>query len=72
MAGAVVKLNSFLTSALGRNEFMSLTLWLLYPLGKTPQYLLDKRLGELQSQYGDGGKEKHPCPWQGLNPIISL
>jgi hypothetical protein len=31
----------------------------LYPQGKNPWYPLDRRLGELQSRSGRGGKEKN-------------
>jgi hypothetical protein len=42
------------------------TLRQLYPRGKTPQYLLDKRLGEPQSRSGRGVEEKNFQPPPGI------
>jgi hypothetical protein len=44
---------------------VSLTPRPLYPQGKSPWYLLDRRLGGPQSRSGRGGEEKNsqPLPW---------
>jgi hypothetical protein len=42
---------------------------MLYPLGKTPFYPLNRRLGGPQSQSGYGGEEKNSQPLLKL-PII--
>jgi hypothetical protein len=47
-----------LTSALDRDECGQ-----LYAHGKSPWYLLDKKLGGLQSRFGrDGEEKKFPAP----------
>jgi hypothetical protein len=48
----------------------SFMLWPLYPQGKCPYYLLDRRLGGHQSWSGHSGKQKMslPCPCQELSP----
>jgi hypothetical protein len=40
----------------------------LYPQGKSPWYLLDRRLGEPQSRSGRGGEEKNFQPPPGIEP----
>jgi len=41
----------------------------LYPQGKNPQYLLDRRLSGSRSQPGYSGKEKIPSlPLPGIEP----
>jgi hypothetical protein len=42
----------------------------LYPRGKSPWYLLDRRLGGPQSRSGRGGEEKNSQPLPGLEPPI--
>jgi len=42
--------------------------WPLFPQGKSPQYLLDRRLGGPQSHYGHGGEEKNLQPLPGIKP----
>jgi hypothetical protein len=50
---------------------VSLMLRPLYPQGKIPWYLLDRRVGEPQSLSGHGGEEKNSQPLPGLeSPII--
>jgi hypothetical protein len=46
------------------------TPWPLYPRGKIPLYVLDRRLGEPQDRYGHGGEEKksYHCTCRELNP----
>jgi hypothetical protein len=45
----------------------------LYPQGKSPWYLLDRRLGGTQSWSGCSGVEKNSQPLSGLElPIIQL
>jgi len=36
--------------------------------GRSPQYPLDRRLGQTQSWSGSGGKQKYPCPCQESKP----
>jgi hypothetical protein len=43
---------------------------LLYPQGKSPWYLLDRRLDRLQSQSGCSGEEKTSQTLPGLEPLI--
>jgi hypothetical protein len=45
---------------------------LLYPLGESPQYPLDRRLGGSQSQCGRHGEEKilNPTKTQNPTPIV--
>jgi hypothetical protein len=40
----------------------------LYPLGKSPWYPLDRRLGGPQSRSGRGGEEKNSQPPPGIEP----
>jgi hypothetical protein len=42
----------------------------LYPQGKSPWYLLDRRLGGPKSRSGRGGEEKNSQPLPGLEPPI--
>jgi hypothetical protein len=44
----------------------------LYLRGKNPQYVLDRRLGRLQSLSGYGSEEKksHHCTCRELNPVL--
>jgi hypothetical protein len=42
----------------------------LYPQGKTPWYLLNRRLGGSQSRSGRGGKEKNSQTLPGVEPPI--
>jgi len=42
-----------------------------YPWGNSPQYPLDRKLGGPQSWTGYSGKEKNPCPCQGIKPCSS-
>jgi hypothetical protein len=49
---------------------VSFTPWPLYLQGKSPFYLLDRRLGRPQSQSGCGGEEKNSHPLLGLEPPI--
>jgi hypothetical protein len=44
--------------------------WPLYPQGKSPWCLLDRRLGGPQSQSGHGGEEKNSQPLLGLEHLI--
>jgi len=41
---------------------------LLYPLGKSPWYPLDRRWGGPQSHSGCGGEEKNAQPLLGIEP----
>jgi hypothetical protein len=43
---------------------------LLYPQGKSHCYLLIRRLGGPQSQYGHSGEEINSHPLLGLKPLI--
>lgn len=45
---------------------------LLYPKGKTAQYLLNRELGGLQSQFGCFEEEKNYCLCQELNLRLSI
>jgi hypothetical protein len=38
------------------------------PQGKSPRYLLDRRLGGPQSRSGDGSEEKNSEPAPGIEP----
>jgi hypothetical protein len=50
---------------------VSFTLRPLYPQRENPWYLLDRRLGELQSRSRRGGEEKNSQPLPGLElPVI--
>jgi hypothetical protein len=49
---------------------VSFTPWPLYPQGKIPWYLLDRRLGGPQSQSERGGEEKNSQSLPGLEPPI--
>jgi hypothetical protein len=42
------------------------------PPGKSPRYLLDRRLGGPQSRSGRGGEEKNSQPLPGLEPPAHL
>jgi hypothetical protein len=45
----------------------------LYSQGKSPWYLLDRRLDKFQSRSGCGGEEENSQPLPGLEtPIIQL
>jgi hypothetical protein len=43
---------------------------MLYSKGKSPWYLLNRRLGEPQSQSECGGEEKNSHSLLGLEPLI--
>jgi hypothetical protein len=45
-------------------------LWLLYAQGKSPWYLLDKRLGGPQNQSGHSGEQKNSQPIPELESLI--
>jgi hypothetical protein len=49
---------------------VSITPQLLYFKGKSPLYLLDRRLGRPQSQSGCGGEDESSQPLPGLKPLI--
>jgi hypothetical protein len=49
---------------------VNFTPWTLYPHGKNPWYLLDRRLGGPQSWSGHGGKEKTSQSLSGLESLI--
>jgi hypothetical protein len=63
-----LRLLSFLTSAL--DGVVSLTPPLLYSQGKSPLYVLKRRLDVPQSQYGHFGEEKNLFPLPGFEPQI--
>jgi hypothetical protein len=43
----------------------------LYPLGKSPWYLLDRRLSGPQSRSGRGGEEKNSQPQPGIEGVLT-
>jgi len=47
---------------------VTLTLWPLYPKGRSPQYLFDRRLVGPQIWFGHGVEEKNSQPLPGLEP----
>jgi len=49
---------------------VSFTSWLLNPLGKSPWYPLDRRLGRLQSWSGCNGEEKTSQSLLGLGLTV--
>jgi hypothetical protein len=51
-----VEIHVFLTSPLAEDECSALRNGLLYPLGKSPMYPLDRRLGGFQSRSGRQGE----------------
>jgi hypothetical protein len=51
--------STFLDLGIRLRLVVSFTLLPLYPLGKSPRYPLDRRLGESQSRSGRCGEEKH-------------
>jgi len=53
-----------------RSWVVSFLPWPLYLQGKSPWYLLDRRLGEHQSQSGHGGKEKKSLQLVGIKPHL--
>jgi hypothetical protein len=57
-----------LTSVLEGGEWSASLLSRFYPQGKSPWYLLDRRLGGLQSRYGRGGEEKNSQPPLRIEP----
>jgi hypothetical protein len=63
-------IHAFLTSALDGGEWSASHPSCFIPLGKSPQYQLERRLGVPQGQFGCSGKGKksHHCPCWESNP----
>jgi len=66
--GVEVRLHAFLTSELDGGEWSASRSRSLYLQGKSPRYLLDRRLGGPQGQSGYDGEEKNSQPLPGIEP----
>jgi hypothetical protein len=62
--GEEVQLHAFLTSALAGGEWSATLSNRFTPVGKSPRYPFDRRLGRAQSRSGSGDdKKKNLCPF---------
>jgi hypothetical protein len=66
--GIDIQLHTVLTTSVLEGEWSASYTGCFTPQGKSPWYLVVRRLGGPQSQSGYGGKEKEYLPLLGIEP----